>query len=393
MQETTDKLKIVFNQINTQCKIVIDKLTVNGVNQVLDYKLVPDTLEGRIINTLISQKGLYERKIFIDDGLKIIKDNFLFGIGGDAWKFEQYNYQNYYYMASQMHSYIIQIGIEYGILAVISLLAMLVLIIIKYIKRKVKNNIEQISIVLALLLLISHSFIDFDMTYLYILHIFFILIAILFSYDEEKCEQKSKKFNITFAIITIVFVGIYIGLRPYYDSGLILKEITNLSHDWYKYESEQEQIDKKIMKKYEDYFKLERNNTMNINKIFNYAQVIQRHARADNVEETLKKLEFVYDNAKKMKINYTLLYSMFKYDECKLIADNIKDSDIKDERLKQLAINFYNLIINESKELRNKLEKDYRLYRISKEESIYNIERIDEWNNHIQGILQEYGKE
>lgn len=390
MQGTTDKIKIVFNQVNNQCKIVINKLTINGVNQILDYKLVPDILEERIINTLISQKGLYERKVFIDDGLKIIKDNFLFGIGGNAWEYEQYNYQDYYYMASQMHSYIIQVGIEYGIVAVISVLVIVALIILKYAKRGIKKNIEQTSIITALLLLICHSFIDFDMTYLYIMHIFFTLIAILFSYDEEKCEQKNRKVSIIFSIIIFAFVGLYVGLRPYYDSSLIVKEIKSLSHDYYKYEFAQEKIDKEIMKDYVDYFKLEKNNTVNINRYFDYAHVIQRNATTENVDETLEKLEFIYENALKMKSNYTIQYTTFKYNECKLIADKIRGSDIQDERLKQLAIKFYNLVVNESKEVRNKLEKDYRLYRISKEESVYTIERIDEWNNQIQEILKKY---
>ena len=228
------------------------------------------------------------------------------------------------------------------------------------------------------------------MTYLYILHIFFALIAILFSYDEEKCELKNRKTSIIFSIIILAFMGLYVGLRPYYDADLIVKEIKGLSHDWYKYESKQEQIDKKIMKDYEYYFKLEKNDTININRFFDYAHVIQRSMTTENVDETLKKLEFIYDNAKKMKTNYTIQYTMFKYNECKLISDKIKGSDIYDERLKQLAIKFYNLIIDESKEVRNKLEKDYRLYRISKEDSVYTIERIDEWNNQIREILRKY---
>ena len=97
-QDTTDIIKVIFSKINDNCKIVVNKLTINGENKVLDYKLIPDEIEHRINNAIMTSKGLHERKSFIEDGIKLIKDNLLFGKGGNAWEYEQYNYQQNYYM-------------------------------------------------------------------------------------------------------------------------------------------------------------------------------------------------------------------------------------------------------------------------------------------------------
>ena len=139
-KDTTTMMKIVFSRISNNCKIIINKFTINGQNRVLDYKLIPDDIEDRINNTFMTQKGFYERKSFIEDGIKLIKDNLLFGKGGNAWEYEQYNYQQNYYMATQVHCYIIQLGIEYGILAMVSFLSIIVLTIYRYIKSKNKYD-------------------------------------------------------------------------------------------------------------------------------------------------------------------------------------------------------------------------------------------------------------
>lgn len=391
MQDTTDKIKIVYTQINENCKIIISKLTINEKNKVLDYKLIPDVLEERIQNTLMSQKGLTERKVFIEDGLKLIKDNWLLGKGGNAWEYEQYNYQQYFYMATQVHSYIIQLGIEYGIIAMISFSIIIILIIRKYVTNK-DNNIEQITITVAIMLLLAHSFIDFDMTYLYILQLFFVLLAMLFSYNQIVETQKAVGRKVILACILSVVAISYIVFRPYYDSNIYKENIKKWSNLYYKLDKEnkqRQQIDKKIIKEYQKYFELEKHYIINTNDYFNYAHVIQRNMNDENIEETVKELNFIYDIAKKMQPNYGLTYRFIKYEECKLIADKLRLSKIQNEELKKVQEKYYNLVLEELEQFKKSIEEEYKLYRISKEKSEVNLERIEEMKS---DILEAMGK-
>ena len=381
--ETTNKFKIVFTKINDECEIVIKKLTINGKNKILDYKLIPDMLEHRIENTIIAQKGLTERKVFIEDGLKLIKENWLFGKGGNAWEYDLYNYCQYFYIASQVHSYILQVGIEYGILGMISLIGIIICVICQYIKSKGKFTIEQVTILVALGLLITHSFIDFEMTYVYVQMLFFILLAMEFAFaeklqDEEKAKEELEKYkkinlgkylNLIYAIIITVLLVVFVGFKDIYDSTVKTNNIDKLS--MVESEEEYKKVMPQLMKEYEEYFNLERHYNATINYYFEYAKLVQLSATTENEEETVKKLNYVYDAVQNMHPNYYIEMLMYKYTECKLIADRIKLSNTENEELKQLEEKFYKLVADECINLKTKIEKDYRLYRISKKEMEY----------------------
>lgn len=386
-QDTTDKMKIIFTQINPECKIIIKKLNVNGINITLDYKLIPDKIEHRIINTMLTKKGASERIVFIEDGLKIIKDNWLFGKGANAWEYEQYNYQQYYYSATQMHSYIIQVGIEYGIIAVISLIAIITLSIYQYIKSKSKTDAMQISIFISILLLISHSTIDFEMTYLYVLQLFFVLIAMLFSFEKQEIEEEKTKLpKIIISIIILIFGTLYITLEPYYNSSLKIDKIKELTQDLYKTGANKQEIDKEIIKNYKEYFSLEKHTTVYADMYYNYAHVIQRNLTEENITQTAEELDKLYDIIKNIKPKYQAELITEKYRESKLVADKIKYSKIKSEELTKVQYKYYKIVVDEYEEARKIIEKDYKLCRISKEESNRYTEKLE---NMYNGALEE----
>lgn len=386
-QKETDKINIKFTKKNPECKIIIENLMINDKNKVLDYKLIPDSIEHRIINTFITQRGINERNVFIEDGLKIIKENWLFGKGANAWEYEQYNYQQYFYSASQMHSYIIQVGIEYGIVAIVSLIAVIGISIYHFIKGD--KDITKASIFLSLLLLITHSSLDFEMTYLYVLQLFFILVAMMFSFEKQSIEkEKNKIAKIIVSIIILVVITLFIILRPYYDSELKIEKINELSRkvDGRNINNE---IDKELMSNYNEFFKLERHSTVYAGMYYRYAHIVQRDLTEENIEQTAKELDRLYDIIKNIKLTYHVNLIVAKYSESKLVADKIKYSKIKSEELTKIQYKYYKIVIDEYEEVKKKIEENYTLCRISKEESQGYLKGLEDmYNSALEGISE-----
>lgn len=156
---------------------------------VLNYKYLPTDLISQLKYLDLSQRSVQERKTFILDAFKIIKSNSIFGIGGDGYKYAVQDIQSYYYDASQMHCYILQITMEFGVFGLLTFCC-LIICTIKNIMFIIKNKEEEkYGIVLAFLALFLHSLLDFDMTFLYIMLIFYSLISII-NFDEKRYFQK-----------------------------------------------------------------------------------------------------------------------------------------------------------------------------------------------------------
>ena len=397
-QDTTRMLKIVFTRINDNCKVIIDRLTINGKNKTLDFKLLPDGIEHRIENTLMSRQGLYERKVFIEDGLKLVKDNFWFGKGGNAWQYEMYNYQQYFYVANQVHSYILQLNIEYGIVSVISFIIIIFLTVYKYIKSKNKFNLENFTLILAMLLLVIHSLMDFDMVFLYVMQVFFILLAMICSLDTESESQdkelivmQNKKIRIIYSIIIFALMIGYIILRPYYDSNLKIKEIHELANIDYTnidFKTYKENNDK-IIKKYEEFFKLERHfYIQNVVGYFDYGNIVLMNASNSNISETTEKISYLYDIAQKIQPTYDLETLFIKFEGCVSIADNIKYLGLKDEKLNKLSEEFYMLVLDEAEKTKEKVEKEHGLYKISKSKMEETVKSLESLCNYIKANIE-----
>lgn len=82
-REETTNIVLKFERLNRAAseKLVINNLNVNQEEIILKYQFLPKTLVDRIKDINLSGKSVWERLVFIEDGIKILKDNFIFGIG------------------------------------------------------------------------------------------------------------------------------------------------------------------------------------------------------------------------------------------------------------------------------------------------------------------------
>jgi len=219
---------------------IIDAKTGKTVKKIIlknRYNL--DSVIARFQNILL-QRSLVTRTIFYKDGIKIFKDRWFLGAGGGAWNYLYRQYQSYNYASSQAHNYPLQLGIETGILGIITLISLIIILIIYYsmYHKKVKRDNNSAFIVTAIAGLFLHAVIDFDFAECSILLLFWSLIAlfnneIIESLDIEdikllnlKVSKRREKFSfnekykssITIGIV-ISMITLYLSLRFYIASS------------------------------------------------------------------------------------------------------------------------------------------------------------------------------
>lgn len=140
---------------------------------------------------------------------------------GDGYRYILPEYQQYYYQTNEVHSYPLEIWMEFGILGIISILSIIGSVIIKFIKKIKEKNVTSISYVLFTLFafIFIHSFMDFDMSFMYIQVMFFVILALL-NYKEEKFFYKHKKLEKIFRIIIVLLLiyNIQYNFRNYIDT-------------------------------------------------------------------------------------------------------------------------------------------------------------------------------
>lgn len=167
--------------------MTVKSLTINGKEHPLKYRYLPVSLVDKIKSMNINNQSVWERGTFYKDALKIVKKNLLFGLGANSWRYEYSKVQSYEYSAAEIHSYPLQVMMDYGIVAVVVLLAIIVFIVRD---TMICTDKEGFGLIVSILLLLAHSFVDFDMSFFFIMLVFFCLLGILFSKREDYINKK-----------------------------------------------------------------------------------------------------------------------------------------------------------------------------------------------------------
>lgn len=167
--------------------VLVDGITGKTIESIpLKYRYLPEMITSRLDELQVSQSALL-RNIFYRDGLKIFKDRWLTGGGGGAWKLLYSSYQSYYYQSTQAHTHFLQVSVETGILGLIVfcfLIFSLVIVVLLIFRRtraedRPNERMVQAGLATAIAVLLAHSFMDFDFTYLSVFLLFWELAALL----------------------------------------------------------------------------------------------------------------------------------------------------------------------------------------------------------------------
>ena len=252
--QTTAEIKIEFmaKYENINKKWTIKKLTMNEEEVILEYKNLPTKLVEKVKDISINYKTAQERMQFIKDGIKLIMQSPLTGLGGAGWKYSYVEIQQYDYIANDPHSFLIQTWVEAGIFGMISLVVMIIYAI------KTKNT--NLGIKIAMLALIIHSLMDSNMCYVYMRVILFLSLGILATTNQKPIIKKDYYTN--FVLLAITLVIVVLALNPkVYSKAMIIEELEEKQTQTKLKEEEYKELKKQLAKEYENMTKYERSSS------------------------------------------------------------------------------------------------------------------------------------
>ena len=212
--EYTYKFQIKFKSSSRagQRGLTINSMKINDENRAVNYKYLPIRLVDKIKDIKIKTISVQGRAVYIKDSLKIIAEHGILGVGADGWKDVRAEVQEYLDYANESHSYVLEIFCEFGIVGFIALVLIfveLIKIFIDLIKNK-KADIMQFSIFLALMVILAHSLLDFDLSFMYMLVIVFTFIAML---DKKEKNYKKLEYFIKIVVSIFLIVAIYFDTK------------------------------------------------------------------------------------------------------------------------------------------------------------------------------------
>lgn len=230
-------------QVEQEAEITIHNAYLNGETFILKYKLLPTGIVEKVKSIEFNNKSAWERLVFIEDAFSLIKQNWMLGMGGNAWRTSQLETQQYNYYTNEVHCFPIQVFLEYGIIAFLSCLGIGIYLLIRFWKEIKKQNldIKEISLLMGILLVLTHSILDFDMSFFYVMLIVFLLISIL--KIEKSNDVKEGKtiisilLHLSMIIISVCSLYIVTVEKRYYEDtrDLVIDSSRTEQQVWERY--------------------------------------------------------------------------------------------------------------------------------------------------------------
>ena len=225
--EYTYKIQIKFRSKSRRAQrgLTINSLKINGIEEPLNYKFLPTKIVDKVRDIGLSTISITERFEYMKDSCKLIGKYGLLGIGADGWKDRQKEVQDYFNFANEIHSYPLEVFCEFGTVGFIGIAGIIVevfILVFKLIKNKKRRNLR-IGIVLAISILLMHSFMDFELSFMYLLIILFSLLACTTEVNNEREYCKENKFKIITYIENLICI-ISMIVATYFASNVIFNQ-------------------------------------------------------------------------------------------------------------------------------------------------------------------------
>ena len=314
------KIDLVLKKGN----VSINKLNVNSKDIAISYYLIPYTFITRFLDSINGSNSTSLRYTYMKDALKISKlsiKNFFFGCGGEAFKNMYNSVKEINYISTEVHSSFIQIFIECGIFALVSIITLIIYIICKG-----KNS----EIKVALILLVVHSLFDLNFSYMITLALFSIIIALI-EYKEIENKKDVKYFSIILYVIIILssLVVSIVSLFAYASSKMSINTENELDINV---------LNKKIDFAYKKYY-LDKTEYESIKNIVllkeNHISLLKEDFKDENVELIKQDIidinNFLVEIRENNKYNKEAIYFVCEkyYESIENFAYVFYDNDIK----------------------------------------------------------------
>ncbi|WP_309120832.1 O-antigen ligase family protein [Paenibacillus sp.] len=186
-------------------------------------KMLPDNIQTRVENINLNQHSVLERGTFYQDAIKLWKDYPVFGAGGGAWQTLYEKYQNNPYTSRQAHNFYLQTLVEVGIVGLLSLLlvigAVLYHFLRSYWKKPEEDRYPYLVFYIFAAAILIHSFIDFNMSYVYLGAIVFLCLGGMLASNElspyawqEKMAKSKARYIYPSALVIGAAVFLFVSI-------------------------------------------------------------------------------------------------------------------------------------------------------------------------------------
>ena len=164
-------------------KLIFNKIYIDGKEEVVNYKYLPHELM-RLIQTMnIKNISISERISMYRSGLKLFTLHPIVGNGANTYENMYIMVREYAYATMEVHSYYLDILMDYGIIGIIVCLTMILITIVNFTKKE--KNILSKSIFCGWMFVVIHTTVDFDLAYLLTLSNFFLMMALISEEDKN----------------------------------------------------------------------------------------------------------------------------------------------------------------------------------------------------------------
>lgn len=385
--KTQENAQVIYLNIkleNAEDKIKIKNFKINNEEFILEYKILPTNIVGKIKNIDFSNKSAWERIVFIQDGLKIAKNNWLLGLGTNSWREMQKEVQEYSYYAQEMHCFPIQILVENGVVGFLSVIGIFVIVIQSFTKEVKKEKLEsdKISIVIAIAFILIYSCLDFHLSFFYVLLILLTLLAIITS--NEKTKELKKCNIIKILIITVSIINIYISsLEMYYYKDIEALKVNSIWTEERIYDTYSKLLPTNLNIKVKKYqlAKEEKNYEKMLNIIGNLLRTEKYLTNNINLEMPLIYLNINKNNQREIEFIFNYVKETEKA--------NIYEPQFQIIRLKRISQMIDILEEQNNKEYAKKFEEQLKKEIDEKEEKILDYEKARYDKKMVEGYERE----
>lgn len=159
--------------------------------------LFPAFLQGRVSSISLDNNSTQTRILFYKDSLTLWQDHFWFGAGGGGWRALFESYKSLPYFSTQAHSFYMQTLVEVGLIGTIFVFGFFLYVLLKGIwkhfslddEARGKHHLLAPALV-AVIILLLHNAIDFNMSFGTYNLFLFSLLAIIWSYVYKTTDSK-----------------------------------------------------------------------------------------------------------------------------------------------------------------------------------------------------------
>ncbi|WP_186438232.1 O-antigen ligase family protein [Cohnella terricola] len=146
-------------------------------------KILPAGIAARLEGVNLQSTSVFLRNTLYEDALRAGAEYPVFGAGGGAWSVLSESFKSYPYSSSKVHHFYIETYLESGLFGVIVLMAILCyvfVLLIGQIKKKIRetnDDIRWLIFPVFSIVILGHSFVDFDMSFFYLSSLVFLTLG------------------------------------------------------------------------------------------------------------------------------------------------------------------------------------------------------------------------